>query len=459
MAGNTAQLQTADVGEVPAHWLVAPLSVFVSRVTYGFTNPMPTTDDGPFMVTAKDIHDGRINYATARHTSWNAYNNAISDKSRPRLGDVLLTKDGSIGRVAICDRANVCINQSVALIQPTEATDPRFLKYLLQAPYYQNQMERDSDGTTIKHIYITRVDKMQVAIPPLPEQRAIAHILGSLDDKIELNQRMSETLEAMARALFKSWFVDFDPVRAKAEGRDPGLPQPLADLFPARLVDSELGEIPEGWRVETLGDHYEAVKGVSYKGSGLGDSGVPLHNLNSIYEGGGYKYEGIKYYSGEYAKRHIVLPGDVIVANTEQGHDRLLIGYAALVPAFFGDRGIASHHIYRLRPKPESPLTAAFLRWLLSSPQMHDIVSGYANGTTVNMLPIDGVQKPLIVRPPTELVAAFDSVAVGSERRREEMVSESRTLATLRDALLPKLISGELRVQDAKRFIEGLADG
>ena len=93
--------------------------------------------------------------------------------------------------------------------------------------------------------------KTLVPLPPLTEQRAIAHILGTLDDKIELNRRMNETLEAMARALFKSWFVDFDPVRAKAEGRDPGLPKPLADLFPARFVDSELGEIPEGWKVES----------------------------------------------------------------------------------------------------------------------------------------------------------------------------------------------------------------
>ena len=95
-------------------------------------------------------------------------------------------------------------------------------------------------------------------MPPLDEQRAIAHILGTLDDKIELNRRMNETLEAMARALFKSWFVDFDPVRAKAEGRDPGLPQPLADLFPDSFEDSELGEIPKGWqvrRVRATGDH------------------------------------------------------------------------------------------------------------------------------------------------------------------------------------------------------------
>ena len=100
------------------------------------------------------------------------------------------------------------------------------------------------------------------AIPPLPEQRAIAHILGTLDDKIELNRRMNETLEAMARALFKSWFVDFDPVRAKAEGRDPGLPQPIADLFPDRFEDSELGEIPAGWKdqgrlADIVGEHLD----------------------------------------------------------------------------------------------------------------------------------------------------------------------------------------------------------
>jgi len=264
---------------------------------------------------------------------------------------------------------------------------------------------------------------------------------------------MNETLEAMVRALFKSWFVDFDPVRAKAEGRDPSLPTGIADLFPDRFVDSELGEIPAGWEVAALEDYFDAMKGVSYKGSGLSKTGIPMHNLNSVYERGGYKYEGIKYYNGEYAERHLVEPGDVIVANTEQGHDRLLIGYVAIVPRLLGDLGIASHHIYRLRPKPGSPLTASFLCQLLNSPQMHDIVSGYANGTTVNMLPIDGVQKPKIIVPPQPLVTAFDRFATQAEGRREEMVAESRILATLRDTLLPKLISGELRVKDTEPFI------
>jgi type I restriction enzyme S subunit len=169
-----------------------------------------------------------------------------------------------------------------------------------------------------------------------------------------------------------------------------------------------------------------------------------MHNLNSIYEGGGYKDEGIKFYSGEYKHRHEVAPGDVIVANTEQGHDRLLIGYAAIVPARFGHKGIISHHIFRLRPKPTSVLTPTYLCTLLNSPQMHAVVSGYSNGTTVNMLPLQGIQQPLIVLPPKRLVDMFDEFALSAELRGEELTSESRTLAGLRGLVLSRLRHGDL---------------
>ena len=300
---------------------------------------------------------------------------------------------------------------------------------------------------------------LQLAAIPYPsvsvaEQHTIAGILGTLDDKIELNRRMNETLEAITRTLFKSWFVDFDAVRAKVAGRALGISEQIVDLFPSRLVDSDLGKVPEGWEVHTLADHFDAVKGVSYKGSGLGRSGMPLHNLNSIREGGGYKYEGIKYYDGEYAERHVVEPGDVIVANTEQGHDRLLIGYAAIVPPIYGIRGIASHHIFRLRRRAESPLTAAFLCNLLNSSQMHEIVSGYGNGTTVNMLPKDAMEKPKIVCPPRELVMTFEALASMAGHRHNTLVLESRIFAALRDTLLPRLVSGAVAVNNARRGTE-----
>ena len=248
-----------------SEWEYAPLGEVCSRITYGFTNPMPTVDgDGAYMVTAKDIKNGRIQYQTARKTSWDAYRNKLTDKSRPSKGDLLLTKDGSIGRLALCDRDDICINQSVALLQSNGKADFRYIKYLLEAPEYQRKMESDSDGSTIKHIYITRVDKMVIPLPPRKEQKGIVAILGTLDDKIELNRKTNETLEAMAKALFKSWFVDFDPVRAKVEGRPTGLPDEISDLFPDSFENSELGVIPSGWKYTPIFDLADYVNGASH---------------------------------------------------------------------------------------------------------------------------------------------------------------------------------------------------
>ena len=374
----------------------------------------------------------------------------FSDKTNAASNTTVIGRVGSYcGSLHYSDR-NCWVTDNAIRANAVHGNDGRFLFFLLQT-LSLNDWRAGSGQPLLNQ---TILSSIPVAVPALSEQRAIAHILGTLDDKIELNRRMNETLEAMARALFKSWFVDFDPVRAKMEGRDTGLSKHIADHFPDMMVESELGEIPEGWAAETLSDHFAAVKGVSYKGSGLGDDGIPLHNLNSVYEGGGYKHEGIKYYSGEYADRHVVLPGDVIVANTEQGHDRLLIGHAAIVPRFFGDRGIASHHIYCLRPKSNCQLSTTFLCSLLNSPQMHDLVSGYANGTTVNMLPLDAVQKPLIVIPPRAVVEAFDVLAMYTVHRREETVLEFRTLTALREALLPKLVSGDLRLKDTDTFLQ-----
>ena len=320
--------KSAEIGEVPAHWDVVQLSHFTSRITYGFTNPMPTTDEGPFMLTARDVNGGRIDYDNARRTSWDAYQNELTDKSRPRVGDVLLTRDGSIGRVALCERPDVCaINQSVALLQPNERIEPRFLKFLLEVPHYQQRMEGDADGTTIKHIYITRVDKMQVAVPPLAEQRAIAAILGALDDKIELNRRMNATLEAMARALFQSWFVDFDPVRAKLDGRQPlGLDEATAALFPDSFDETELGHMPrrvdrnEPRRVDRLPQR------IFIQSEDWQESGVPVVKIGSV---GIIDLTQVSYVSEEiaqWASRYRLSTGDMLIGMT--GY----VGEVGLVP-------------------------------------------------------------------------------------------------------------------------------
>ena len=196
------------------------------------------------------------------------------------------------------------------------------------------------------------------------------------------------------------------------------------------------------------------VRRLSYKGSGLSIDGVPMHNLNSIYEGGGYKHEGLKGYGGEYKPQHVARAGDLIVANTEQGHDRILIGYAAIVPTSFVNDTLFSHHIYSVRPKDCMALTSNYLCQFLNNRAMHEIVSGFANGTTINMLPMDALQTPQIVVPASQVLAAFNDLAEASRRRHEEINDESRTLATLRDTLLPKLISGELWADEVDPFIK-----
>jgi type I restriction enzyme S subunit len=214
--------------------------------------------------------------------------------------------------------------------------------------------------------------------------------------------------------------------------------------------------IPAGWRVEPFSHHITADRGLSYKGDGLRDdeTGLPMHNLNSIYEGGGYKHEGLKFYCAEYRDKHLVRAGEMIVTNTEQGFDHLLIGHAAIVPARYGADGLFSHHLYRVRPRPGSPLTPHFLVRLFNSRRWHHWISGFSNGTTINMLPPDAMELPLTVVPPPALVRVFTAFAQATLEKVEQGLQESRSLGTLRDTLLPKLLSGELSVRDASRVAE-----
>jgi type I restriction enzyme S subunit len=369
---------------------------------------------------------------------------------------LLVAEDGSVERddgrpfLQLVD-GRFWVNNHAHVLRGATDEDTRYLFYALNAvpirPFVSGSVQAKLSQANLNRVPV-----------PYPEdeaeRRAIAQTLRSLDDKIELNRRMSETLEAMARALFQSWFVEFDPVRARAEDRDPGLPEPIADLFPDRFDESIAGAIPAGWIVEPLGEAVDVERGLSYHGSGLSAVGLPMHNLNSIYEGGGYKPDGLKFYTGDYKPWHVARPGDVLVANTEQGHDRLLIGYSAVVPRYLKGDGIFSHHLYRVRPKQGSRIKPFYLCHLLNTPAMHDIVSGYANGTTVNMLPIDGLLKPLVAIPPDDVLAHFETCATAFHGRQEVALQESRALAAIRDALLPKLISGELRVPQAERLLE-----
>lgn len=388
----------------------------------------------------------------------------IRSELRPKMGskialngDIVLTTKGTVGRVARVSppfegfvySPQVCFFRVLA----PHLIDADYLYYWFGGPQFRQQISAMKTQTDMAdYVNLRDLGAIAITLPPIDTQRQIGTTLRLLDDKIEVNRRLNETLEALARAIFQSWFVDFDPVRAKAEGRPPvGMDAETAALFPNSFEDSPLGPIPSGWQAVRLGTQIDAVRGLSYSGAGLTDAGegLPLHNLNSIYEGGGYKFDGMKWYQGDYQPRHVCRPGDLLVVNTEQGHDRLLIGFAAIVPGRYSDSGLFSADLFRIRPRHGSPLTAHYLYLLLATSRYHDEVAGYSNGTTINHLPPAALQRPWLVLPPSEVVARFEAIIGPTFERQEQLVEENATLAELRDTLLTKLISGELRVRDA----------
>jgi len=312
--------------------------------------------------------------------------------------------------------------------------DERFAYYFLK----QFDFRGYNSGSAQPSLNRNYVHPVPIDVPPLSEQRAIANILGTLDDKIEVNRRMSATLEAMARALFKAWFVDFEPVRAKqaarsaggatgnqkSEGRDPGLPSHLAALFPDRLVETEHGEVPEGWEVRTVADIMEFAYGKALKASERVDGQVPVYGSGGV--------------TGFHDEAHVKGPS-------------IIVGRKGTVGSlYWEDRPFFPiDTVFYVQSK--APLTFCY---------HHLQTLGLENMNTDAAVP--GLNRNNVYRLPVpwssdELLASFDKIVLGYRRRMRAAGEEIETLAALRDTLLPKLISGDLRVKDAEKFLGAAA--
>jgi type I restriction enzyme S subunit len=214
--------------------------------------------DGVPIISGQHLHGLKVNDSVGYNFITPEHAERLKNANVQR-GDVIFTHAGNIGQVAYIpddsryDRYVVSQRQFYMRCDRSKVL-PEFVVLYFKTTEGQHKLLANTAQVGVPSIAqpVTYLRTIEIPLPPLPEQRAIAHILGTLDDKIELNRKMNETLDAIARAIFKSWFIDFAPVRAKAEGRDPGLPKEIADLFPDSFEDSELGEIPRGWRWEDL---------------------------------------------------------------------------------------------------------------------------------------------------------------------------------------------------------------
>lgn len=250
-----------EVGMIPEDWVVDKLESFFSYISYGFTNPMPVTNDGVFLVTAKDINEGEIQYESARKTPEWAYEKLITDKSRPVKNDLLLTKDGTLGRLAIVDEKKICINQSVAVIRPNNKIDPVFLKKLLESNYYQKVMLENAGGSTIKHIYITIVNLMPIGVPPtLAEQKAIATALSDVDVLISSLDKLIEKKKAIKQGAMQELLTG----KTRLAGFGNGVGYKM----------TEVGMIPVDWNIHSIGEISTSFSG-----------GTPSTSIPDYYNG------------------------------------------------------------------------------------------------------------------------------------------------------------------------------
>ncbi|MCM8750197.1 restriction endonuclease subunit S [Thermomicrobiaceae bacterium CFH 74404] len=368
----------------------------------------------------------------------------VQDVHRVTQGDVLFSWSGSVGIYRYSGPLGA-LNQHIFRVVAKPGVDQVFLYYLLLSQIDTFRSYVEAKRTTMGHVTLRDLERIHVEVPPLPEQRAIAHILGTLDDKIELNRRMSETLEAMARAIFKAWFVDFEPVRAKMEGRWrrgeslPGFPAHLYDLFPDRLVDSELGEIPEGWRVGTLGDIAENPR-----------RSVQPHEIDPT-----TPYIALEHMPrGRFALWEWSTADELESNKFEFKRGEILFG--KLRPYFHKVGvapvdGVCSTDIVVVKPKKGAWF--GFVLGHISSTAFVDYTSAGSTGTRMPRTSWNDMARYQVALPPEKTAESFTAAIRAPIDRMIGAIHESRTLAALRDALLPKLIRGEIRVHDAERFL------
>jgi type I restriction enzyme S subunit len=399
---------------------------------------------------------------------------SFHDLAKVKGPGVVLGRKGVVGSVHFLE-VDFWPHDTTLWVKDFHGNNPKFVYYFFLSN--SNELKGLDVGSANPTLNRNHVHPIKTIWPTLAEQNNIAEFLGALDDRIALLRETNATLEAMAQALFKSWFVDFDPVHANAStkqminpasspsdlvgdpaapldsrlrGNDDLLPPELQTLFPATFTETPQGLVPEGWKMRPLGDVATVVKGKSYTSKELADSHTTaLVTLKSFARGGGFRMDGFKPYTGKFKTEQVVEAGDLIVAYTDVTQAAELIGKPALVVEVAEyDTLVASLDVGIVRPKTDA-VSRQYLYGLFCTEQFQAHTYAHTSGTTVLHLAKDAVASYEFACPPKAVIDAFSAIADSMAERKQVNADQIRTLATLRDTLLPRLISGQLRLPEA----------
>lgn len=389
---KTQKFKQTEIGKIPEDWEEVELEILGKIKTGKGTEKLST---GKYKLLGAN---GLIGFT----------NNFLEDSPLIYTGRV-----GTIGQINFQEKEKVWLSDNTLYFTCNNELLLKYVYYALKKNFgYLNV------GSTQPLIKQSDFKKLNIQIPKNPpEQQAIAKILSSLDEKIELNNKMNKTLEEIGQAIFKKWFID-NPEKEK-------------------------------WEEKPLSNFIDLEKGLSYKGAGLTDDKkeIPMANLGTFNLISGFKQDGLKYYRGEYKERNLVKPGDLIIANTDMTQSRDILGSPAIIPQEINsEKVLFTHHTYAVRHKG-STLSNYFLYFLFQTPQYRERAIGFATGTTVLALPKDAIIEIDFKLPPKELLRNFDKLVLNIFNKISINNQQNQTLSQIRDALLPKLMSGEVRVK------------
>jgi type I restriction enzyme S subunit len=417
---------------------IVPASEYCSSVRDGtHASPKPVSK-GQKLVTSKHITSGRIDRSSTYLISQEDFDE-INKRSKVDKWDVLISMIGTVGAACLVDEEPDFAIKNIGLFKNKSDIKGKWLYYYLQTPNAKQAIRGRSYGTTQSYISLGNLRELPILVPDEPnEMAAIAHILGTLDDKIELNRKVNQTLEEIAQALFKSWFVDFDPVRAKAEGRDTGLPEHIAALFPVSFEDSELGQIPAGWTTRGIDEIADFLNGLALqKYPPDGTETIPVIKIAQLRKG---DTTGADECNTQLPPEYIIENGDV------------LFSWSGSLECVFwaGGKGALNQHLFKVS-------SAKYPQWFFyywiheHLPEFRRIASGKA--TTMGHIQRHHLSDAKVVVPPDDLLDTASTIIKPLVEKLQLVNAESQTLVMLRDALLPELISGELSIVDAERFL------
>jgi type I restriction enzyme S subunit len=370
--------------------------------------------DGVPVIAVQDIGENKLVYHKFVFVSNDTANRLF--RYRVQENDIIFGRKGATDRRALIkeNESGWLQGSDCIRLRFNKSINAKFVSYQLGSKLYKEWILQHSTGATMPSLNQEILHLLPLSLPNLLEQNAIADVLSSLDDKIDLLHRQNKTLEQLEETLFRQWFVE---------------------------------EADASWEKVKIGELAELQRGISYSGNSLGEHGrgVPMHNLNSIDINGSYKYQGIKFYTGVIHERQKLNAGDLLIINTDLTQDNRIIGWPVFVPDIF-QISTFTHHLYSIKLLNDR-LSKFYLYFLLRHRDYREAMASAANGTTVSMLSKEAISNLEIKIPPKNKRITFESISRYLFEKQSKNQAKILTITQLRDTLLPKLMSGEVRIK------------